>query len=279
MTPHAWYRVEMLSWELGIALHVVLLILSWRAGWHRHRPFMFFWLVVDVVFDVTLYSVNLAGGYRTTYPRLWEIFVPIDALFMGTAALEQMQVVEADILLIGTLGVLVAIALPVFMLLPHIAHSAELEFCAVVMCAGVVGMLISAGDKDWVLVVYMSIQAAQHIAVLRHSGRWHAGALAGVGGMLCFMLWVWQLVWSREGQVRSTAVPGVEVGEPLDIYVQGKLKQMTVREAREAARDAQAVQDMQTAQDSQVQVQVQTQVQSQSQAAHAAGTSTHGTDV
>jgi hypothetical protein len=185
-----WHRIEMTAWLLGAVLQFVLLIAMEKRKSYRNLPFLFLWLICDFCFSAVLYVVNETGGARTIYPKLWDAFEPITAGLLCAAALEQMGLEYYEI---GTITAVVAIGASLSFETPAIPHGYVLGIAAMMMTVSLTGLLWCSKRLNlagWILALYVAGQACEHMAVIWHAPRWHAGAVSQVVYAICFGVWL-----------------------------------------------------------------------------------------
>lgn len=174
-----------------MSLQAALLLLSRKNL--SSRTYFRLWICYDLAFSLILFAINEAGGSREVYPAVWRILQPGDAMLLGGA------VVEALGLERHWLG-MVAITGAVGMLLdPHRILAASMLVCFVGASA------LALRGRDAILMLYCASQCVQHLAVIAHAKRWHAGAYAEVATCLCMAAWIYRLRSPRRGL--PSAVP------------------------------------------------------------------------
>ncbi len=185
-----WLHLELLTWTLNLGLQSILLLTMGVRRLDLRLPFLFFWVLCDLIFSLTLYAVNMTGGWKSAYPVLWDAFAPITAGLLLAAGLEQARVCREYIGIICAV-VIVNVAMSFDSKFPHGQILGIVTLAAIGAVVAVLWVWKRVGGVGWVLMVYTTAQAVEHLMVIYHAPRWHAGLIGQVVCMGCFVGWVY----------------------------------------------------------------------------------------
>jgi hypothetical protein len=171
-----WYQIEMGAWALGIVLQAICFIGRSFYDIDR-RPLFWLWVLYDLIFSVILFAINAVDA-RVAYGIVWTILQPADLLLFGMAVGESLKGEKTSILTAFTIAVGLMLD----------AHHRLVGASALVCFVASVAMTLRRGDP--ILMIYAASQCVQHLAVMEHASRWHAGAYSEIATCLCFAAWI-----------------------------------------------------------------------------------------
>lgn len=183
---------------MGLELVLLALVIKYKLA--SKMPYWVAWLAFDVIASSALYAANTLGLYKSFYPLLWANYQPVIAIVLAMACLEQMDVL--DEITIGRYALLAVLVMAVSNVELLVTRVEGLVIATVFALCGGIGLLVRG--KGHILACYALTQACEHIAVLSHTPKYRSGAIAEVGSVICFTLWIVELWNNRYSKTNLT---------------------------------------------------------------------------